>query len=38
MNIPFLDLKFVYDELKEELDEAYYRVMDSGYYLMGKER
>lgn len=35
--IPFLDLKSPYQELKEELDGAYYRVMNSGWYLQGKE-
>ena len=37
MNIPFLELKPTYDELREELDAAYHRVMDSGWYLLGKE-
>lgn len=37
MKIPFLELKPGYLELKEEFDEAYHRVMDSGWYLMGKE-
>ncbi len=35
--IPFLDLKFPYIELKEELDAAYRRVMESGWYILGKE-
>lgn len=35
--IPFLDLKASYLELKEELDAAYYRVMDSGWYVLGSE-
>lgn len=35
--IPFLELKPTYIELKDELDEAYHRVMNSGWYLMGKE-
>lgn len=35
--IPFLDLKAGYLELKMELDEAYHRVMNSGWYLLGKE-
>jgi dTDP-4-amino-4,6-dideoxygalactose transaminase len=35
--IPFLDLKATYLELKPEFDEAYHRVMDSGWYLLGKE-
>lgn len=37
MNIPFLDLKSPYTELKEELDAAYRRVMESGWYILGKE-
>lgn len=35
--IPFLELKPTYDELKTEFDEAYHRVMDSGWYLLGSE-
>jgi dTDP-4-amino-4,6-dideoxygalactose transaminase len=35
--IPFLDLKAPYSELKQELDEAYHRVMESGWYVLGKE-
>jgi dTDP-4-amino-4,6-dideoxygalactose transaminase len=37
MNVPFLELKPTYLELKEELDAAYHRVMDSGWYLLGAE-
>ncbi len=37
MTIPFLDLKSPYLELKEELDAAYRRVMESGWYIMGQE-
>lgn len=37
MNIPFLDLKSPYVELKDELDSAYRRVMESGWYILGKE-
>jgi dTDP-4-amino-4,6-dideoxygalactose transaminase len=37
MNIPFLDLKAAYLELKPELDAAYQRVMNSGWYLLGQE-
>jgi len=36
-SIPFLDLKAGYEELKEELDAAYRRVMESGGYILGKE-
>lgn len=35
--IKFLDLKATYDELKEDLDKAYHRVMNSGWYLLGNE-
>jgi|SRR5208283_75369 len=37
MRVPFLDLKCGYDELRGEFDAAYHRVMDSGWYLLGKE-
>ena len=37
MNIQFLDLKASYLELKNELDDAYKRVMQSGWYILGKE-
>lgn len=35
--VPFLDLKALYLELKEELDAAYRRVMESGWYILGEE-
>jgi len=37
MKIPFLELRPTYLELKDELDAAYQRVMDSGSYLLGQE-
>ena len=37
MEIPFLELKPTYLEFKEDFDAAYHRVMDSGWYLLGKE-
>lgn len=37
MNIPFLDLKSPYQELQDELDDAYQRVMKSGWYVLGNE-
>jgi dTDP-4-amino-4,6-dideoxygalactose transaminase len=37
VKVPFLNLKASYLELKEELDEAYRRVMESGQFIMGKE-
>ena len=36
-NIPFLDMKSPYRELKQELDDAYRRVMESGWYILGEE-
>jgi len=35
--IPFLDIKATYTELKSELDAAYQRVMDSGWYIQAGE-
>ena len=37
MRIPFLDIKAGYTELREELDAAYHRVMDAGWYILGEE-
>ena len=37
MTIPFLDLRAPYEELKEELDAACRRVIESGWYILGKE-
>jgi len=37
LRVPFLELKPGYDELRAELDTAYRRVMDSGWYVQGKE-
>lgn len=37
MKVPFLELKPTYDELRNEFDAAYHRVMESGHYLLGKE-
>ena len=37
MKVPFLDLKRGYDELSQELDEAYARFMSSGHYVLGNE-
>ena len=36
-NVPFLDLRAAYLELKSSLDAAYLRVMDSGRYVLGAE-
>ena len=35
--IPFLDMRGPYQELQGELDSAYRRVMDSGWYILGHE-
>mgnify|MGYP000725113661 CR=1 FL=1 len=37
MNVPFLDIHATYTELRESVDQAYHRVMDSGWYLLGEE-
>ena len=37
MKIPFLDLKAPYFELRVQLDAAYQRVMESGWYVLGEE-
>jgi dTDP-4-amino-4,6-dideoxygalactose transaminase len=37
MNVPFLELKPSYEELRSEFDAAYHRVMESGWYLLGQE-
>lgn len=37
MKVPFLDLRAPYLELKEELDAAYLRAMESGWYVLGRE-
>lgn len=35
--IPALDMKSPYRELRQELDEAYRKFMDSGWYVLGEE-
>lgn len=37
MNVPFLSLHDVTEKYKEEIHEAVLRVVDSGWYLQGKE-
>lgn len=37
IEVPFLDLGASYVELKDELDAAYHRTMDSGWYILGGE-
>jgi hypothetical protein len=35
--VPFLELRETYLEIKDELDAAYHRVMNSGWYILGEE-
>ena len=37
MKVPFLDFVRPYEELKAELDAAYFRFMRSAWYVLGKE-
>ena len=37
MDVPFLDVRAGYFELREELDDAHRRVMLSGSYILGRE-
>ncbi|PKL71405.1 MAG: transcriptional regulator, partial [Methanobacteriales archaeon HGW-Methanobacteriales-2] len=37
MNIPFLDLKRQYQPIKEEIDEAIHKVVDSQKFILGDE-
>jgi dTDP-4-amino-4,6-dideoxygalactose transaminase len=37
VKVPFLDFVGPYDELKAELDEAYFRFMRSAWYILGRE-
>jgi len=37
MNIPFLDLKAPHKELRDEMRDAFERVLDSGWYILGAE-
>ena len=37
MQVPILDLKPAYEELRTDLDAAYRRVMESGWVLLGQE-
>ncbi len=37
VEVPFLDLRASYLEIKDELDAAYRRTMDSGWYILGSE-
>ena len=37
MQVPFLDLGRLHQSIREQLDAAYRRVMDSGWFIMGPE-
>ncbi|MEM3828951.1 MAG: DegT/DnrJ/EryC1/StrS family aminotransferase, partial [Conexivisphaerales archaeon] len=37
MKVKMVDFEKEYNLLKEELDAAYYRVMQSGRYILGEE-
>lgn len=37
MKVPFLDVGATYLSLRKEIDDAYKRVMKSGWYILGKE-
>ena len=37
MKVPFLDFVGPYEELKAELDAAYFRFMRSAWYILGRE-
>jgi dTDP-4-amino-4,6-dideoxygalactose transaminase len=37
IKVPFQDFRAAYEELKAELDDAYLRFMESGWYVLGKE-
>jgi dTDP-4-amino-4,6-dideoxygalactose transaminase len=37
VKVPFLDFVGPYEELRAELDEAYFRFMRTGWYILGRE-
>ena len=37
IKVPFLDLSAAYQELKNEIDDAVLRVMNSGWFILGPE-
>lgn len=37
MKVPFLNVKKTYESLSKDMDNAYRRVMDSGWYILGEE-
>lgn len=37
MNVPFVDLKVMHNEMRNELDDAYNRVLEKSNYIQGEE-
>lgn len=37
MHVPFVNLKALHDSIQESLDDAYRRVLDSGWFTLGQE-
>lgn len=37
MNVPFLDMRAPHQELREQMRAAFERVLDSGWFILGKE-
>lgn len=37
MKVPFLELSKQYTNIKSEIDDAYYRTINSGWYILGEE-
>ncbi|NNL94532.1 MAG: erythromycin biosynthesis sensory transduction protein eryC1, partial [Xanthomonadales bacterium] len=37
MRVPFLDIQAAHHEIRAELDEAYQRVMKSGWFVLGED-
>ena len=37
MKIPFATFKPMHDEIRKDLDQAYNKVIDSNYFIQGKE-
>jgi dTDP-4-amino-4,6-dideoxygalactose transaminase len=37
MHVPFLDLRRLHDKIREPLEEAFYRVLNSGTFILGPE-
>lgn len=37
MNVPFVDMRPMHDEIRKDLDAAYNRVMDNSWFIQGEE-